>query len=69
MQGLDSVPPEDRPTIRETNIVHLCWDIMVGLGTLLFLLAVWYALSWIFAVGCRRPNGFSGRQPWPAPLR
>ena len=48
VQGLDSVPPEDRPTIRETNIVHLCWDVMVGFGTLLFLLAVWYALSWIF---------------------
>jgi len=28
--------------------VHLCWDIMVGLGTALFLLAVWYAVSWIF---------------------
>jgi cytochrome d ubiquinol oxidase subunit I len=48
VQGLDAVPPDQRPTIRETNIVHLCWDIMVGLGTLLFLLAVWYALSWVF---------------------
>jgi cytochrome d ubiquinol oxidase subunit I len=48
VQGLDSVPPDERPTIRETNIVHLCWDIMVGFGTLLFLLAVWYALSWVF---------------------
>ena len=48
VQGLDTVPPDQRPTIRETNIVHLCWDIMVGFGTLLFLLAVWYALSWIF---------------------
>ena len=48
VQGLDTVPPDQRPTIRQTNIVHLCWDIMVGLGTLLLLLAVWYALSWIF---------------------
>jgi cytochrome d ubiquinol oxidase subunit I len=48
VQGLDTVPPDQRPTIRETNIVHLAWDIMVGFGTLLFLLAVWYALSWIF---------------------
>ena len=47
VQGLDTVPPDQRPTIRQTNIVHL-WDIMVGLGTLLFLLSVWYALSWIF---------------------
>jgi cytochrome bd ubiquinol oxidase subunit I len=48
VQGLDAMPPDQRPTIRETNIVHLCWDIMVGFGTALFLLAVWYALSWIF---------------------
>jgi cytochrome d ubiquinol oxidase subunit I len=48
VQGLDTVPPDQRPTVRQTNIVHLCWDIMVGLGTLLFLLAVWYALSWVF---------------------
>jgi cytochrome bd-type quinol oxidase subunit 1 len=25
VQGLDSVPPDQRPTIRQTNIVHLCW--------------------------------------------
>jgi cytochrome bd ubiquinol oxidase subunit I len=48
VQGLDSVPPDQRPTVRQTNIVHLCWDIMVGLGTALFLLAVWYAVSWVF---------------------
>ncbi|HJQ87038.1 MAG TPA: cytochrome ubiquinol oxidase subunit I, partial [Propionibacteriaceae bacterium] len=48
VQGLDTVPPDHRPTVRQTNIVHLCWDIMVGLGTLLFLLSVWYAVSWIF---------------------
>jgi cytochrome bd ubiquinol oxidase subunit I len=48
VQGLDTVPPDERPTVRQTNIIHLCWDIMVGLGTLLFLLSVWYAVSWIF---------------------
>ena len=42
------MPPDQRPTVRQVNIVHLCWDIMVGLGTALFLLAVWYAMSWIF---------------------
>lgn len=47
VQGLDSVPTDDRPTIRETDTVHLAWDIMVGLGTLLFLLSVWYAASWL----------------------
>jgi cytochrome d ubiquinol oxidase subunit I len=30
------------------NIVHLAWDVMVGLGTLLTLLAVWYGGSWLF---------------------
>ena len=30
------------------NVTHLAWDIMVGLGTLLFLLTLWYWASWIF---------------------
>jgi cytochrome d ubiquinol oxidase subunit I len=47
VQGLDSVPADTRPTTSEVNIVHLSWDIMVGLGTLLFLLAVWYAVGWL----------------------
>jgi cytochrome bd ubiquinol oxidase subunit I len=48
VKGLDTVPPDERPTVRQANIVHLAWDVMVGLGTLLFLLAVWYAASWVF---------------------
>ena len=48
IQGLNSFPEDDRPTIREVNVVHLAWDVMVGLGTLLFLLAVWYWATWIF---------------------
>jgi cytochrome bd ubiquinol oxidase subunit I len=48
VQGLDSVPAADAPTVREVNIVHLGWDVMVGIGTLLFLLSVWYAASWVF---------------------
>jgi cytochrome bd ubiquinol oxidase subunit I len=45
--GLDSVPQDDRPTNRQVNTVHLCWDIMVGIGTLLLLLSLWYAGSWL----------------------
>ena len=30
------------------NVVHLAWDVMVGLGTLLSLLAVWYGGTWLF---------------------
>jgi cytochrome bd ubiquinol oxidase subunit I len=48
VKGLDTVPANQRPAVREVNTVHLAWDIMVGLGTLLFLLSVWYAASWIF---------------------
>ncbi|MGW7686331.1 cytochrome ubiquinol oxidase subunit I, partial [Kribbella sp. NPDC054772] len=48
VQGLNSEAVADRPTIRETNTVHLAWDIMVGLGTLLFLLSVWYGVTWLF---------------------
>jgi cytochrome d ubiquinol oxidase subunit I len=48
IQGLDSVPADERPTTRQVNTVHLAWDVMVGLGTLLFLLSAWYWLTWIF---------------------
>ena len=42
------MPADQRPTLRQVNTVHLAWDIMVGLGTLLFLLSAWYWLCWIF---------------------
>jgi cytochrome bd ubiquinol oxidase subunit I len=48
VKGLDSVPVDTRPTDEEANVVHLAWDVMVGLGALLFLLSVWYGVSWIF---------------------
>jgi cytochrome d ubiquinol oxidase subunit I len=48
VQGLDAVPPDDRPTVRQTDTVHLAWDLMVGLGTLLLLLSAWYGASWAF---------------------
>jgi len=48
IQGLDSVPADERPTDSEVNTVHLAWYVMVGLGTLLFLLSVWYGLCWLF---------------------
>jgi hypothetical protein len=58
VQGLDSVPADQRPTIREVNIVHLCWDIMVGMGTLLFLFTLWYWASWIFRRDMPRSRWF-----------
>ncbi len=48
VQGLDTVPADQRPTTAQVNVVHLCWDVMIGLGTLLLLLSVWYAACWLF---------------------
>ena len=47
IQGLDTVPADERPTTRQVNTVHLAWDVMVGLGTLLFLLSAWYGVCWL----------------------
>jgi len=41
--GLSNFPPANRPSIVEANITHLAFDVMVGLGTVGFLLAVWFA--------------------------
>jgi cytochrome d ubiquinol oxidase subunit I len=48
IQGLDSFPQSSRPTNAEVDVVHLAWDVMVGLATLLFLLALWYFAVWVF---------------------
>ena len=48
VEGLNATPTDDEPTIREVNTVHLAWDMMVGLGTFLMLLALWYGASWLF---------------------
>lgn len=48
VQGRNAFPAGDQPTIAQANTVHLAWDVMVGLGTLLFLLSVWYGLYWLF---------------------
>ncbi len=41
--GFESVPARDRPPV---NIVHLAWDVMIGIATLLFALAMWFAFVW-----------------------
>jgi cytochrome d ubiquinol oxidase subunit I len=45
VQGLATVPPIDRPPV---NVVHWAFDIMVGIGSLLALLAVVYLAIWIW---------------------
>jgi cytochrome d ubiquinol oxidase subunit I len=41
--GLDTVPPADRPP---ANLVHLSFNVMVGVGSLLLGLVAWLALAW-----------------------
>jgi cytochrome d ubiquinol oxidase subunit I len=43
VQGLDQVPPDDQPPV---NVVHLSFDAMVGIGTALLALAVWFGFVW-----------------------
>src|SRR3954464_10423262 len=58
VQGLDTVAKDDRPTNHGVNVVHLAWDVMVGLGTLFFLLTLWYWASWIFRRDLPRSRWF-----------
>jgi cytochrome bd ubiquinol oxidase subunit I len=44
VQGLDVVPPENRTS--NVDIVHWCFDIMVGIGSLLVLLVLWFAIAY-----------------------
>ena len=46
------------------NTVHLAWDVMVGLGTMLFLLSLWYAACWVFRRNFPQTKWFL----WPAAL-
>jgi cytochrome d ubiquinol oxidase subunit I len=46
IQGLDAVPPGDRPTDHLVSVVHLSFDVMVAVSLLLLVLAAWFGLSW-----------------------
>ena len=48
VDGRNAFASNDQPSVSEANVVHLAWDLMVGAGTFLSLLAVWYGLSWLF---------------------
>ncbi len=43
LPGLDQIPPDETPPV---NIVHVAFQVMVGLGTALLLLAVWFGIVW-----------------------
>jgi len=46
IRGLESFPEGSRPSPREVTVVHLAWNVMVGVGTLLFALSVWFGIAW-----------------------
>lgn len=48
IEGLDSFPEDERPNSREVETVHLAWNAMIGLGTMLFGLSAWYGAVWLF---------------------
>ena len=39
-------------------MTHLAWDVMIGLGTLLFLLTLWWWAAWIFRRDMPRSRWF-----------
>ena len=43
--GLDQVPANDRP--QAVTLVHLAFNLMVGIGFLLLSLGVWMAVTWL----------------------
>ncbi len=45
--GLTSVPADARPTATQATLAHWAFDLMVGIGSLLVLLALWFAWSWL----------------------
>ena len=58
VKGRNAFPADDQPTVSQANTVHLAWDVMVGGGTFLALLAVWWAASWIFRRDIPRTKWF-----------
>jgi cytochrome d ubiquinol oxidase subunit I len=47
IRGLEEIPAQVRPSDQEVSIVHLCFDLMVGLSFALLGLALWYGwLLW-----------------------
>jgi cytochrome d ubiquinol oxidase subunit I len=46
IRGLNEVPEAVRPPDHLVTIVHLAFDVMVGIGTALLALSAWYALTW-----------------------
>jgi cytochrome d ubiquinol oxidase subunit I len=46
IRGLDAIPTEFRQADRLVNIVHLAFQVMVGIGSALLALSAWFAWLW-----------------------
>jgi cytochrome d ubiquinol oxidase subunit I len=46
VRGLNEIPGGVRPPDHLVTIVHLSFDVMVGIGTALLALSVWFAIAW-----------------------
>jgi cytochrome d ubiquinol oxidase subunit I len=46
IRGLAAIPPAVRPADHLVTIVHLAFDVMVGLSFALLALAIWFAVVW-----------------------
>ncbi|GAA0250451.1 cytochrome ubiquinol oxidase subunit I [Cryptosporangium japonicum] len=46
IRGLEEIPPQYRPTDRAVTVVHLSFDVMVGIGTALLGLSAWFGWAW-----------------------
>ena len=46
IRGLTSYPARVRPTYAQATVVHWAWDVMVGIGSALALLSVWFGVVW-----------------------
>ena len=45
VKGLDSFPADRRPPLN--TMLHLCFDAMVGIGTALLGLGLWFGIAWV----------------------
>jgi cytochrome bd ubiquinol oxidase subunit I len=46
VQGLSGIPADQRATPQQATIAHWAFDTMVGIGSVLLLLVLWYGLAW-----------------------
>jgi cytochrome bd ubiquinol oxidase subunit I len=46
VQGLSEIPADQRATAQQATIAHWAFDTMVGIGSVMLLLVLWYGVAW-----------------------